>query len=76
MSYPSWLLEERMLIKYSNCLSKLGYKPRHQGQYGYTQCLMAVTPPMQEADKAKKEIQKTDNPEAWLLIVPYNIKPL
>jgi hypothetical protein len=29
-----------------------------------------------EADKAKKEIQKTDNPEAWLLIESLNIKPI
>jgi hypothetical protein len=28
-----------------------------------------------EADKAKKK-QKTDNPEAWLLIESLNIKPI
>jgi hypothetical protein len=55
-----------MLIKYSNASLSWIQKPSRPTNglypvlYGYATYA--------EADKAKKEIQKTDNPEAWLLI--------
>jgi hypothetical protein len=62
------LEKKRMLIKYSNA-SKLGTKPNasRPTNMAYTRYFMAVTPPMRKQIK-RKEIQKTDNPEAWLLI--------
>jgi hypothetical protein len=58
--------EKRMLIKYSNAsLSWIQAKRIEANKYGLYG-FMAVTPPMRKQIKRKKEIQKTDNPEAWL----------
>jgi hypothetical protein len=60
------LEKKRMLIKYSNA-SLLGYKANaSRPNMAYTMVLYGSYANA-EADKAKKEIQKTDNPEAWLI---------
>jgi hypothetical protein len=62
--------EEKNADKIFKRLSDLGYKARRipANKYGLYPVLYASYATYAEADKAKKEIQKTDNPEAWLLI--------
>jgi hypothetical protein len=63
-----------MLIKYSNASARIQSQRIEANNMAYTRYFMAVTPPMRKQIK-RKEIQKTDNPEAWLLIESLNIKP-
>jgi hypothetical protein len=60
------LEKKRMLIKYSNA-SLLGYKANASRPNMAIPCTLWQLRHYAEADKAKKEIQKTDNPEAWLI---------
>jgi hypothetical protein len=62
--------EEKNADKIFKRLSNLGYKARRiaVNKYGLYPVLYGSYATYAEADKAKKEIQKTDNPEAWLLI--------
>jgi hypothetical protein len=62
--------EEKNADKIFKRLSDLGYKAKRipANKYGLYPVLYASYATYAEADKAKKEIQKTDNPEAWLLI--------
>lgn len=62
--------EEKNADKIFKRLSDLGYKARRieANKYGLYPVLYGSYATYAEADKAKKEIQKTDNPEAWLLI--------
>ncbi|PKH66793.1 SPOR domain-containing protein [Flavobacterium sp. ALD4] len=62
--------EEKNADKIFKRLSDLGYKARRieANKYGLYPVLYGSYTTYAEADKAKKEIQKTDNPEAWLLI--------
>lgn len=62
--------EEKNADKIYKRLSDLGYKARRIGinKYGLYPVLYGSYATFAEADKAKREIQKNDNPEAWLLI--------
>jgi hypothetical protein len=62
--------EEKNADKIFKRLSNQGYKARRiaVNKYGLYPVLYGSYATFAEADKAKKEIQKTDNPEAWLLI--------
>ena len=62
--------EEANADKIFKRLSDQGYKARRIGinKYGLYPVLYGSYATFAEADKAKKEIQKNDNPEAWLLI--------
>ena len=62
--------EEANADKIFKRLSNQGYKARRIGinKYGLYPVLYGSYATFAEADKAKKEIQKNDNPEAWLLI--------
>ncbi|WP_339919296.1 SPOR domain-containing protein [uncultured Flavobacterium sp.] len=62
--------EEANADKIFKRLSDQGYKARRIGvnKYGLYPVLYGSYATFAEADKAKKEIQKADNPEAWLLI--------
>jgi len=62
--------EEKNADKIFNRLSNLGYKARRiaPNKYGLFPVLYGSYSTYAEAEKAKKEIQEKDNPEAWLLI--------
>ena len=62
--------EEKNADKIFKRLSNQGYKARRIGinKYGLYPVLYGSYATFAEADKAKREIQKNDNPEAWLLI--------
>lgn len=62
--------EERNAQKAFEKLSDQGYKARRipQNKYGLFPVLYGSYATFAEAEKAKKEIQKTDNPDAWILI--------
>jgi hypothetical protein len=62
--------EEENADKILNRLSNLGYKARRiaANKYGLYPVLYASYATYEEAVEAKNEIQKTDNPKAWLLI--------
>lgn len=62
--------EEKNADKIFNRLSNLGYKARRiaPNKYGLFPVLYGSYATYAEAQKAKKEIQEKDNPEAWLLI--------
>ena len=62
--------EEKNADKIFNRLSNLGYKARRiaPNKYGLFPVLYGSYATYAEAEKAKKEIQEKDNPEAWLLI--------
>jgi hypothetical protein len=62
--------EEKNADKIFKRLSDLGYKARRipANKYGLYPVLYASYATYEEANKAKKIIQKRDNPEAWLLI--------
>lgn len=62
--------EEKNAEKIYKRLSDQGYKARRIGinKYGLYPVLYGSYATFAEADKAKQEIQKNDNPEAWLLI--------
>lgn len=62
--------EEENAQKTFKKLSELGYKARRipQNKYGLFPVLYGSFATYTEAEKAKQEIQKTDNPDAWMLI--------
>ena len=62
--------EEKNADKIFKRLSDQGYKAKRISinKYGLYPVLYGSYATFAEADKAKKEIQKNDNPEAWLLI--------
>jgi len=62
--------EEANADKIYKRLSNQGYKARRIGinKYGLYPVLYGSYATFAEAEKAKKEIQKNDNPEAWVLI--------
>lgn len=62
--------EEKNAQKIFERLSKLGYKAKRiaPNKYGLFPVLYGSYSTIGEAEKAKKEIQEKDNPEAWLLI--------
>jgi len=62
--------EERNAQKAFEKLSNQGYKARRipQNKYGLFPVLYGSYATFPEAEKAKQEIQKTDNPDAWILI--------
>ena len=62
--------EERNAEKAFKKLSNLGYKARRipQNKYGLFPVLYGSYATFPEAEKAKTEIQKTVNPDAWILI--------
>ena len=62
--------EEENAQKTFKKLSELGYKARRipQNKYGLFPVLYGSFATYAEAEKAKQEIQKTDNPDAWMLI--------
>ena len=62
--------EEKNAEKIFNRLSNLGYKARKMApnKFGLFPVLYGSYATYAEAEKAKKEIQEKDNPEAWLLI--------
>ena len=62
--------EEKNAQKIFERLSNLGYKARRiaPNKHGLFPVLYGSYATYAEAEKAKAEIQKTDNPEAWLLI--------
>lgn len=62
--------EERNAQKAFERLSDQGYKARRipQNKYGLFPVLYGSYATFAEAEKAKKEIQKTVNPDAWILI--------
>jgi len=62
--------EERNAEKIFKQLSNQGYKARRipQNKYGLFPVLYASYATFAEAEKAKKEIQKTVNPDAWILV--------
>lgn len=62
--------DEKNAQKIFERLSKLGYKAKRiaPNKYGLFPVLYGSYATFAEADKAKKEIQEKDNPEAWLLI--------
>ncbi len=62
--------EEKNAEKVFNKLSNLGYKARRipQNKYGLYPVLYGSYATLSEAEKAKQEIQKTTNPDAWILV--------
>ena len=62
--------EEENAQKTFEKLSELGYKARRipQNKYGLFPVLYGSYATYAEAEKAKQEIQKNDNPDAWMLI--------
>ncbi len=62
--------EEKNAEKIFKRLSNLGYKAKRipQNKHGLYPVLYGSYATFAEAEKAKKEIQEKDNPEAWLLI--------
>ena len=62
--------EEENAQKIFEKLSELGYKARRipQNKYGLFPVLYGSYATYAEAEKAKQEIQKTENPDAWMLI--------
>jgi len=62
--------EEENAQKTFEKLSELGYKARRipQNKYGLFPVLYGSYATYAEAEKAKQEIQKTQNPDAWILI--------
>ncbi len=62
--------EEKNAQKAFRQLSNLGYKARRipQNKYGLFPVLYGSYATFPEAEKAKQEIQKTTNPDAWILI--------
>jgi hypothetical protein len=62
--------EEENAQKIFKKLSELGYKARRipQNKYGLFPVLYGSYATYTEAEKAKQEIQKTQNPDAWMLI--------
>jgi len=62
--------EERNAEKIFKQLSNQGYKARRipQNKYGLFPVLYASYATFAEAEKAKKEIQNTINPDAWILV--------
>ena len=62
--------EEKNAQKIFKQLSKQGYKARRiaQNKYGLYPVLYGSYPTFTEAEKAKIEIQKTVNPDAWILV--------
>ena len=62
--------EERNAEKKFQQLSRQGYKARRisQNKYGLFPVLYGSYASFAEAEKAKKEIQETDNPDAWVLV--------
>lgn len=64
--------EEKNAQRSFEKLSDLGYKARRipQNKYGLYPVLYGSYATYTEAQKAKQEIQKTVNPDAWILIEP------
>ncbi len=64
--------DEKNAQKIYERLSGLGYKAKRlePNKHGLFPVLYGSYATLAEAEKAKQEIQKTDNPEAWLLIQP------
>lgn len=62
--------EEKNAQKAFRELSNLGYKARRipQNKYGLFPVLYGSYATFAEAEKAKQEIKKNDNPDAWILI--------
>lgn len=62
--------EERNAEKIFKKLSNQGFKARRipQNKYGLYPVLYGSYTTFAEAEKAKKEIQKTTNPDAWVLV--------
>jgi len=62
--------DERNAQKTFKKLSNQGYKARRipQNKYGLFPVLYGSYATFAEAEKAKREIQKTDNPDAWVLV--------
>ena len=62
--------EEKNAQKIFKQLSKQGYKARRiaQNKYGLYPVLYGSYPTFTEAEEAKIEIQKTVNPDAWILV--------
>ena len=62
--------EEENAQKIFEKLSELGYKARRipQNKYGLFPVLYGSYATYAEAEKAKQEIQKNQNPDAWMLI--------
>jgi cell division protein FtsN len=62
--------DERNAEKKFQQLSRQGYKARRipQNKYGLFPVLYGSYASFAEAEKAKKEIQETDNPDAWVLV--------
>jgi hypothetical protein len=62
--------EEKNAQKIFNQLSNQGYKARRiaQNKYGLFPVLYGSYPTFAEAEKAKVKIQKTVNPDAWILV--------
>jgi hypothetical protein len=62
--------EEENAQKIFEKLSELGYKARRipQNKYGLFPVLYGSYATYAEAEQAKQEIQKTQNPDAWMLI--------
>jgi hypothetical protein len=62
--------EEENAQKIFEKLSELGYKARRipQNKYGLFPVLYGSYATYAEAEKSKQEIQKTENPDAWMLI--------
>ncbi len=62
--------EEKNAERAFEKLSKQGYKARRipQNKYGLFPVLYGSYATLSEAEKAKQEIQKTVNPDAWILI--------
>lgn len=61
---------ERNAEKIFNQLSNQGYKARRipQNKYGLYPVLYGSYATFAEAEKAKQQIQQTDNPDAWILV--------
>jgi hypothetical protein len=62
--------EEKNAQKTFNQLTRLGYKARRiaPNKHGFFPVLYGSYTTIAEAEKAKQEIQKKHNPEAWILI--------
>jgi len=62
--------EEKNAQKAFKQLSNLGYKARRipQNKYGLFPVIYGSYATLPEAEKAKQEIQKTENPDAWILV--------
>ncbi|MFI0489965.1 SPOR domain-containing protein [Flavobacterium sp.] len=62
--------EEKNAQKTFRELSNLGYKARRipQNKYGLFPVLYGSYATLPEAEKAKQEIQKSTNPDAWILV--------